>query len=358
MVPKATARGQAAQPSGEGELPPPPIAADVDLRNFSYLPLDVQRLRDSDLALLCPGEAFKANVLLWATCWHQVPAGSLPDDDRWLARHSGAGARWSKVKTDALWGFTKCSDGRWYHRVVVEKAKEAWSSKREQALRTLKARIANTEKRLSEAKSDTDAEHLRALLSGLKASLSQAISESVEGDATRPVTGSKGAEEGRDDRREEGTDTPGAGAPDLRSLVFGQGLVWLKKATSKSDRDCRRLLGKWRGTYGDAALIEALGAAQTYGPIDAISWLTKALQERSPRHADRLKTRGAENFETRVIAAAAFRRLRGQRPADDGSGRAAFAAAFAAGAAQPDEPAELEPIGEASIADLPPEETA
>lgn len=208
-MPKSnTSRGATAQPPGDEGLSPPPITADVDLRNFSYLPLDVQRLRDSDLALMCPGEAFKANTLLWCVSWHQVPAGSVPDDDRWLARHSGAGARWSKIKSDALWGFTKCSDGRWYHRVVVEKAKEAWSSKREQALRTLKARIAAIEKRLEKAKSESDAEHLKAMLNGLQGQLSQAIVRSVDATATDPVADSKGREDGREDGRERDSVPP------------------------------------------------------------------------------------------------------------------------------------------------------
>jgi hypothetical protein len=46
-------------------LKPPPIPSDVDLRDFPFMPLDVLRLRDSDLATLTTGEEFKAAVLLW-----------------------------------------------------------------------------------------------------------------------------------------------------------------------------------------------------------------------------------------------------------------------------------------------------
>jgi len=118
------------------ELPPPPIAAEVDLRDFQFMPLDVVRLRDSDLASLETAEACWAAVLLWCYSWHQVPAASIPDDDRVLSKQAGYGrviAEWRRVRPGALRGWIKCSDGRLYHPVVVEKAIEAWRSKLEYA---------------------------------------------------------------------------------------------------------------------------------------------------------------------------------------------------------------------------------
>lgn len=112
------------------DLPDPPVPGDVDLRDFQFMPLDVLRLRDSDIAGLASGEEFKAAVLLWCVAWHQVPAGSLPDDDRLLARYSGAGPAWRKVRDMALRGFEKCADGRLYHPVICEKAMEAWGKRR------------------------------------------------------------------------------------------------------------------------------------------------------------------------------------------------------------------------------------
>ena len=119
------------------EAPDPLVPAEVDLRDFGFMPLDVLRLRDSDLAALANGEEFKAEVLLWCAAWHQVPAASLPNDDRLLARFSGAGPLWRKVKAEALRGFVECSDGRLYHSTIAEKALEAWRSKQAQRARTL-----------------------------------------------------------------------------------------------------------------------------------------------------------------------------------------------------------------------------
>src|SRR5262249_23249587 len=68
--------------------------------------------------------------------WHQVPAASLPDDDRVLAQLAGYGRvirEWQKVRDGALRGWVKCSDGRLYHPVVAEKALAAWASRQKHA---------------------------------------------------------------------------------------------------------------------------------------------------------------------------------------------------------------------------------
>lgn len=108
------------------DVPAPFTPPDCDLRGLPFMPLDVVRLVDSDLVALADGEAFKAAVILWCKSWLQLPAASLPDDDRVLAHLTGTGARWRKLKPMALHGFVKCSDGRLYHPVIAEKAREAW----------------------------------------------------------------------------------------------------------------------------------------------------------------------------------------------------------------------------------------
>jgi hypothetical protein len=125
----------------------PLVPTNVDLRDFGFMPLDVLRLRDSDLTALSSGEEFKAAVMLWCVAWHQVPAASLPDDDRLLARFSGTGAAWKKLREGALRGFVKCSDGRLYHRTIAEKALESWAAKQRQRERTAAATAAREAKR-------------------------------------------------------------------------------------------------------------------------------------------------------------------------------------------------------------------
>lgn len=112
--------------------PDPPISADVDLRGMPFMPLDVNRLRDSDLAIEATGEEFRAAVMLWCASWNQIPAGSLPNSDTALAAYAGFGRDvkgWKKVKNGALRGFVECSDDRLYHSVVTEKAMDAWAER-------------------------------------------------------------------------------------------------------------------------------------------------------------------------------------------------------------------------------------
>lgn len=115
------------------QLPDPLTPPDCDLRAFRDMPLDVQRLRDSDLMLESP-EAILAALHLWMAAWHQVPAASLPDDDRSLARYAGYGRStraWEEVRDAALRGWIVCADGRLYHPVLAQKANSAWRKRLE-----------------------------------------------------------------------------------------------------------------------------------------------------------------------------------------------------------------------------------
>ncbi|MDT3454660.1 hypothetical protein ROV80_05305 [Stenotrophomonas pavanii] len=112
----------------------PLVSPDVDLRGMPFMPLDVARLRDSELAIMATGDEFRAAVLLWCAAWNQLPAASLPDSDQALAAYAGFGRDvrgWLGVKSGAMRGFVLCSDGRWYHPVVADKALEAWAERQE-----------------------------------------------------------------------------------------------------------------------------------------------------------------------------------------------------------------------------------
>lgn len=118
------------------ELPAPLTPPECDLRDFPFMQLDVLRLRDSDIAAVEDPEAFRAAVLAWCAAWHQVPAASLPNDEASLCRLLGYGRDMKTFRRardgGALRGFVLCSDNRLYHRVVAEKANEAWSQKERQ----------------------------------------------------------------------------------------------------------------------------------------------------------------------------------------------------------------------------------
>jgi len=105
----------------------PLVPPDVDLRDFAFMPLEIRRLFSSETWIIGTHEQKCAALCLWGESWHQVPAASLPDNDRMLAHLSQAGPRWTKIKEHAMRCWILCSDGRWYHPVVAEKALEAWA---------------------------------------------------------------------------------------------------------------------------------------------------------------------------------------------------------------------------------------
>ena len=119
-------------------FPAPLTPPQSDLRGLPFMPLDTCRLLDSDLFALSTGDGFKCAVALWCKAWQQVPAGSLPHNDRVLAHLSGAGGRWPTLRATALHGWVVCSDGRLYHPVIAQKANQAWKAR--QAQRTRAAR--------------------------------------------------------------------------------------------------------------------------------------------------------------------------------------------------------------------------
>lgn len=110
------------------DLPDPLVPMEVDLRDFAGMWLDVDRVLKSETWRLGTSDEKSAAITLWMESWHEVPAGSLPNNDRLLGKLSQA-ERWSKSRAHALRGWVECNDGRLYHPVVAEKALEAWIEK-------------------------------------------------------------------------------------------------------------------------------------------------------------------------------------------------------------------------------------
>ena len=106
----------------------PLTPTDCDLRDFPYVQVEVKRLLTSETWVLGTGDERAAAITLWFESWHQVPAASLPNNDRML-EHLSQAKNWRKVKEHALRGWLQCTDGKLYHPVVAEKALEAWMTK-------------------------------------------------------------------------------------------------------------------------------------------------------------------------------------------------------------------------------------
>ncbi len=138
------------------ECPAPLVPAGVDLRDFGFMPLEVATLLSSSLWVKAKRDPRigHAALSLWCKAWHEVPAGSLPDDDELLADYAGCDPEeWARIKARALGKFIRCSDGRLYHELVAKKALEAWAMKQARMARTSAALAART-KRKTEAERD------------------------------------------------------------------------------------------------------------------------------------------------------------------------------------------------------------
>lgn len=124
------------------DVPEPLVPADVDLRGYEFMPLYGDRLLGSETWITASAEGKVAAVRLWWRAYaKEVPAASLPDDDKLLADYAGYGnshRTWARLRSQALRGFVKCSDGRLYHRVLAPLAIEAWEFRQSQSAKARK----------------------------------------------------------------------------------------------------------------------------------------------------------------------------------------------------------------------------
>ncbi|MFT3955651.1 MAG: DUF1376 domain-containing protein [Piscinibacter sp.] len=112
--------------------PDPLVPPEVDLRGLEYMPLFGNHLFGSGFNAAATDAEWRAAVTLWWAAWNQVPAGSLPSDDKALCRLADLGRdlkAWRKLKQLALHGFTLCSDGRLYHEFLCGQALVAWEKR-------------------------------------------------------------------------------------------------------------------------------------------------------------------------------------------------------------------------------------
>lgn len=237
---------------------------DCDLRGLLFMPLDVLRLRDSDLSLVASGDEFKAAVLLWCASWHQVPAASLPDDDRVLARLSGLSAKaWRKSRDGATRGWVKADDGRLYHPVVAEKALEAWkdrlSYRRKRELD--RERLANWRERKQagntpETGDETHDETRFETPKGVEGQWRDSGGESKEANASRAI----------------------APSIDPEKKAWTDALSLLTTAGRMKDGPARAFIGKLKSDNGIEVkdLLPAIGQAIANGTQDPAAYLRKA----------------------------------------------------------------------------------
>ncbi len=295
----------------EQQLPEPMVPEDCDLADFAFMPLDVARLRDSDLAANETPEACWAAVLLWSAAWHQVPAGSMPDNDAWIAKQAGYALRgridpkWKRVREGAMHGWVLCSDGRYHHPVVAEKARDAWASKLMQRWRTECARIKKHNDRHGTSVGRPSYEEWISSgrpagqplpLPGDKGSCPEGQGGVVPGDS-QPGPDGQGAhvpDETHSKRQGQGQgqgqghpiysvpDGTGGPAPNTpgdmtKDELWRAGKSLLAEA-GMPRAQCGSFVGKLVKDYGDAVVVEAVRAAVVARPADPVAYLKATCQ--------------------------------------------------------------------------------
>jgi len=291
------------------DLPAPFTSQDCDLRDFKFIPIDIVRLFNSEFHARSDDAAWRAGMTIWMKSFHQVPAGSIPDDDVALARLAELGRdvrSWKKIREAALYRWVKCSDGRFYHPVVVEKVLEAWQGKKNQRVRTSKARLQAMLARLSKAADMIEIIHLESNLKTLLDELSRSMPQAEHILLERSVTESVAASKGKGERQEEGkrhgqgkyretdaampvgADAPGRTENDpermTRDEIWKSGRSLLMQAGMPREQ-CGSFLGKLVRDYGAGVVVEAVRAAVVERAADPATFLVGACKHRSGRHA-------------------------------------------------------------------------
>lgn len=270
------------------KVPDPLTPADCDLRGMEWMPMFGSRLFTSDFEARASDEVFRAAVRLWWMAWQQVPAASLPDDDFVLCKLAGLGRdmkTWKRFREfDALHGFTLCSDGRLYHGLLAEQAREAWDRRVRERGRKAAYRASKNHSGSGGTGNGHDADVPRD-----KSGTGRGPGLGLVADVPVPVrsdrTGQDRTGTGQSKKGSELRSAADGGAkppPDVRNELWAEGLTILRGLIGKSDQQSRALLGKLLKTANDdcAVALDALRRAADLRPVDPISWISRAVEPR------------------------------------------------------------------------------
>lgn len=304
----------------------PLTPVDCDLRDFAFQPVDVRRLLTSETWIMGTGDERSAAITLWLESWHQVPAASVPNNDRMLAHLSQAGTKWGKVKAHALRGWTDGGDGRLYHPVVAEKALAAWIEK---LLTSISGAAGNAKRwaievdtRDQEAKLVDAIKRLKAIAPGSSVlKKKQVVSIATPSKSDRPPMKKPSPPDSSSDRKGEGegegerdiysvgkptggqaASQPGAVFPPLPDLPddppgpaqqpedvlpaagdMTKSELWpagksLLEQGGLPKAQCGSFVGKLVKDYGEAVVVDAVRAAVTAQPADPVEYLKACCQ--------------------------------------------------------------------------------
>lgn len=300
------------------DFPQPLTPADCDLRGLSDFRLDVDRLLSSELMALSTGDEFKAAVRLWCHAWKQVPAASLPNDERVLSSFAGLPvARWRKLRAVAMRGFVLCSDGRFYHATLAAEALRASESKaRSDVKREMDRKRLEAWRARQKNNSDATQDETRCVggnPSGSPPVPSVEGSGSLRSPAPAAPSPPPPPPPVEDPKPAEGFDLERDMPPNLRRKPGDAPLspndqIWgpLRQALGLTDAD-RSFVGRLVKDHGEDAVCVAMAEAAT-GPLpaDPKSWLKQRLSRGANGQAKQAESgRSAERVANAVAVLAA-----------------------------------------------------
>jgi len=303
--------------------PKPLLPPEFDCRDLDGFMLNVERLLKSELvAIASPAECWHA-LMLWCHAWKQVPAASLPNDERVLAAWSGARDTWPQVREHALHGFVLCSDGRLYHPVLAEDAERAFLLKQKYThdRQTDRDRLARWRKAKVEQREGNGSE-----------TAVKPVSDGVRNGHETPGKRLIQDRDGTGTLKEEDSDSASAesaaasAAPrspvDPIKALFDKGVALLC-AARVPEKQARSVIGKWNGEYGVAAVMAAIVAAEDEPTVmDPIAFIVRCLNNskrgRAANGHDQKQSAGEKLFEGGYRAALAWEeRERTRRETDE-----------------------------------------
>ncbi len=239
----------------------------LDVRCLPYMPLQIERLRKSKAWLRCkrrPELAFYL-VNLWMRAWHEVPAGTIEDDDDVLADAAMCEpSMWPQIKDDLLKGW-KRSGNRLSHETVTELATEAAGKLRKNKNRTEAARAA-------------------ALKKASDPSVTETVTELATEPVTELVTGPEG--KGREEKiKEEANASSKKGFRIPEDWAPSEALIgWARQRGIASDPEVIQLAEGYR----DYWLVETGQRARKLDWDRAFqTWVRNELKRRRPRQPAR-----------------------------------------------------------------------
>ncbi|MBX4952081.1 MULTISPECIES: DUF1376 domain-containing protein [Rhizobium] len=242
------------------------MSDELDVQCLPYMPLQIERLRRSKAWLRCKRNPEIAFYLmnLWMRAWHEIPAGSIEDDDDVLADAAMCSpAKWEELKDDILKGWDR-RDGRVWHSTVIELATEAVGKLRTNKTRTAAAREARERQRQS------------------------SVTDTVTGNVTDSVTEHEG--KGREEKGIENNTTSDdvVAADPSKSQIFA--------FEAQAIRLTEANLEQWRKAFPHVSLEAELWALDEWAGTKGKRWFTAvsgALAKKEREAVERVATAAA-----------------------------------------------------------------